>query len=79
MRAGEEVIWGEAKGRIGVRLDLSLVEEGEALVRNSSPNGWEASGMQVLSPTSPFLTSSPSNTNSLDSIFSIDFYKLSFY
>jgi hypothetical protein len=25
------------------------------------------------------LTSSPSNTNSLDSIFSIDFYKLSFY
>jgi hypothetical protein len=43
VRVGEEVRWGEAKGRIGVRLDLSRVEGGEASVRNSSPRrmgGW---------------------------------------
>jgi hypothetical protein len=76
VRAGEEVIWGEAKGRIGVRLDLSRIEGGEASVRNSSPR---QVGDWRYASSLTHLTSSPSNTNSLDSIFSIDFYKLSFY
>jgi hypothetical protein len=43
VRLGEEVRWGEAKGRTGVRLDLYKVEGGDAYVRNSSPRrvgGW---------------------------------------
>jgi len=45
VRLGEEVRWGEAKERTGVRLDLSMVEGGEAFVRNSSPRrveGWRS-------------------------------------